>query len=156
MKLQEATSVSALMKQTAGWLLILWLLVLPCAAETQMVEVLRFSPNEAESMLCLFNRTPVSGGDVERIAGLGKKLADGFAEAKKQKHAEQTVAIPLNCQEIRYCLAIINQSTFQAKYAGLVLGMKQKLTRLLVPAKNERAPKVNDSTPDGVVQGKSG
>lgn len=119
-------------KRITTWIVMLCLCALPCAAsEATHGNCLEFKPNEAESMLALFNQTMVSGGDVELIAGLGEKLATGFQEAKKLKNPARTIILPLNTQEIRYCLAIIGQSTFQAKYARLILGIKKKLTALL-------------------------
>jgi hypothetical protein len=116
-------------------ILMIWLALaaLPSAAAEEMPP-LQFKANEAESLLYLFNRTVVSGGDLELIAGLGAKLEAGLAAARQLEDARQTVAVPLNLEEIRYCLAVIARSTFEARYAGLVLGIKEKLAARLPPA----------------------
>jgi hypothetical protein len=98
------------------------------------ISPLQLAANEAESLLYLFNRTVVSGGDVELIAGLGAKLEAGLAAARQMEDPQQTVAVPLNLEEIRYCLAVVARSTFEARYAGLVLGIKEKLAARLAPA----------------------
>lgn len=119
-------------KRIAPWLMMVCLVALPCGAKDSIKSNhLQFKANEAESMLALFNQTMVSGGDVALIAELGQKLATGVREAKKKKNTDETVGLPLNRQEVCYCLAIISQSTFQAKYAGLILGIKTKLTAFL-------------------------
>lgn len=115
--------------------LVIWLIVaaLPAVAADQ-VQPVPLKANEAQSMLALFNRTVVSGGDVELIAGLAAKLRAAHEAGRQLDDPEKTVALPLNPEEIRYCLAVIARSTFEARFAGLVLGMKEKLSARLVPA----------------------
>ncbi len=121
-----------LKNRTATWILALCLITLPgVAQETKKENRLYFKPNEAKSMLVLFNETTVSGGDVELIAALGEKLNKAAEEADKLKDPDKTVTLLMDTEEVRYCLAIINRSTFQAKYAGLILGIKKKLEELL-------------------------
>jgi hypothetical protein len=125
MKMSDAMMIKSM---AGGFLFLLCLLITPCFGNgTSEEEKLRFRANEAESMLYLFNQTTVSGGDVELIARLGAKLKQGLKAARELTAPDQTVVLPLNLEEMRYCLAIINRSTFPAKYAELVLGMKEKL-----------------------------
>ncbi len=114
--------------------MLLYFLATPCLGKSKAEEKeLQFNANEAESMLYLFNQTTVSGGDVELIAQLGAKLKQGLKDARKLDDPKKTVILKLNDQEGRYCLFIIRRSTFSAKYAELVLGMKQKLEKLFLP-----------------------
>jgi len=92
---------------------------------------LHFNPNETESLLFLYNQTTVSGADVEMVAGLGAKLDAGLKEARALTDTTKTVTMKLTVAEIQFCLGIIKNSTFEAKYAQLVLGMKRKLEALL-------------------------
>jgi hypothetical protein len=92
-----------------------------------------FSPNEVESMLFLYNQTPVKGSDVEMVAPVGAKLRDGLKLARAQQDSTKAIPLQLIPVEIQVCLGIINASTFEAKYADLVLGMKRKLESYLQP-----------------------
>jgi hypothetical protein len=86
-----------------------------------------FSPAEVESMLFLYNQTPVKGADVEMVAPVGAKLRAGLKQARAQQDSTKSVPLQLLPVEIQVCLGIIQASTFEAKYAELVLGMKRKL-----------------------------
>jgi hypothetical protein len=85
------------------------------------------SPAEVESMLFLYNQTPVKGADVELVAPVGAKLRAGLRQARTQLDSTQDIVLPLTPTEIQVCLGIIEASTFEAKYAELVLGIKRKL-----------------------------
>jgi hypothetical protein len=93
----------------------------------------QFSPQQVESMLFLYNQTPVKGADVEIVAPVGAKLRAGLKQARLQQDSTKAIGVPLLPAEIQVCLSIINASTFEAKYAELVLGMKRKLESLLPP-----------------------
>ena len=92
-----------------------------------------FSPAEMESMLFLYNQTPVKGVDVEVVAPVGAKLRAGLRQARTQQDSTKAIILPLLPTEVQVCLGIINASTFEAKYAELVLGMKRKLEALIPP-----------------------
>jgi hypothetical protein len=85
------------------------------------------SPAEVESMLFLYNQTPVKGADVELVAPVGTKLRAGLRQARTQQDSTKDIVLPLTLTEIQVCLGIIQASTFEAKYAELVLGIKRKL-----------------------------
>ena len=91
----------------------------------------RFTPEEVESMLFLYNQTTIKGTDVEVIAPLGIKLSAGLKEARTQQDSTKSIVLKLNINEIGICYNIIQSSSFEAKYAILLLGMKQKLEKLL-------------------------
>ena len=99
----------------------------------QPVKDLKFSPAEVESMLFLFNHTSVKGADVEVVAPVGVKLRAGLVDARALKDTTQKVVLQVTAAETQICLQIIQNSTFEAKYADLVLGMKKKLVKLLPP-----------------------
>ena len=99
----------------------------------QPVKDLKFSPAEVESMLFLYNQTSVKGADVEIVAPVGVKLRAGLGEARALKDTTQKVVLQVTAAETQICLQIIQNSTFEAKYAELVLGMKKKLVALLPP-----------------------
>ena len=92
---------------------------------------LHFTPAEVESMLFLYNHTTVKGTEVGLVAPVGAKLKAGLTKARALKDTTKTITLNLNPNEIQICLNIINNSTFEAKYAELVLGMKRKLVELL-------------------------
>lgn len=93
----------------------------------------QFSPQQVESMLFLYNQTPVKGADVEIVAPVGAKLRAGLKQARAQQDSSKAIVLPLFPAEVQVCLGIINASTFEAKYAELVLGMKRKLEALITP-----------------------
>ena len=99
----------------------------------QVEKELNFKPAEVESMLFLYNQTSVKGSDVEVVAPVGVKLRDGLTQARTLKDTTQNVVLKLTPAETQICLQIIQNSTFEAKYAELVLGMKNKLLKLLPP-----------------------
>lgn len=106
--------------------------MIPCLYGGDGEKNLLFNPNETESMLFLYNQTKISGGDVEMVAALGAKLKAGLKEARAATDSTQLIPLKLNENEIRYCLRIIRNSTFEARYAQLVLGMKKKLEKMAI------------------------
>jgi hypothetical protein len=123
---------------------VLWMCLSPVtlpAIAADQIHLVQLKANEAESMLYLFNQTTVSGTDVELIAQLGAKLEQGMKEARDPADPDRTVALHLNPEEVRYCLAVIRNSTFEARYAGLVMGIKEKLTEALEKTDTEPAAK---------------
>ena len=103
------------------------------AQEQESEYALQFNPNEAESMVFLFNQTTVSGGDVEMVGALAAKLRTGMEQGRALQDTTQVVTLKLTPEEVQFCLGIIANSTFEARYAELVLGMKRKLEALLPP-----------------------
>lgn len=91
------------------------------------------SPAEVESMLFLYNQTPVKGADVELVAPVGAKLRAGLRQARAQQDSTKDIVLSLTPTEIQVCLGIIQASTFEAKYAELVLGIKRKLAAFAGP-----------------------
>lgn len=116
------------------------------AQDAGAIKDLHFNPNEAESMVFMFNKTTVSGADVEMVAGLSAKLNKGMQQGRALRDTSKTVALKLTPPEIQFCLSIITNSTFEAKYAQLVFGMKRKLEKLL--------PKQNADTSEPKKEGK--
>ena len=100
---------------------------------------LHFTPAEVESMLFLYNYTTMKGAEVDIVAPVGAKLRAGLKKARALKDTTKTITLKLNLREVQVCLNIINSSTFKAKYAELVLGMKRKLLKLLPPQPGRRA-----------------
>jgi hypothetical protein len=100
---------------------------------SQVEKELKFTPAEVESMLFLYNQTSVKGADVEVVAPVGVKLRDGLTQARTLNDTTQKVILKVTAAETQICLQIIQNSTFEAKYAELVLGMKNKLVKLLPP-----------------------
>ena len=90
-----------------------------------------FEPQEVESMLFLYNQTTIKGADVDMVAPLGAKLKAGLKEARTQKDTTKTIILKVTPTELQICLNIIENSSFEAKYAELVAGMKRKLLSLL-------------------------
>lgn len=101
---------------------------------------LLFTPAEVESMLFLYNQTSVKGADVEMIAPLGVKLRAGLNEARALQDSTKSIKLKLIPVEVQLCLGIIENSTFEAKYAELVLGMKRKLQALMPPVQPGTLP----------------
>ncbi len=108
------------------------LLVLFGLSLAQEKELL-FTPNEVESMLFLYNQAPVKGDQVEIVAPVGAKLRKGLEVARAQNDSTKLVKLMMNPTELQICLNILNLSTFEARYAELVLGMKKKIEKLLPP-----------------------
>jgi hypothetical protein len=104
-----------------------------------------FSPAEVESMLFLYNQTPVKGADVEIVAPVGAKLRTGLKQARTQQDSSKAIVLPLLPTEVQVCLGIVNASTFEAKYAELVLGIKHKLESIL-PAPQGVQPETETKT----------
>ena len=121
------------MKRVLFYLFASVLLCSIIQAQSIQTVALQFTPEEAESMLFLYNQTQIKGADVEVIAPLGEKLKAGFQQAKAQQDSTKPIKLELTIPEVQVCLGIIQQSTFEAKYASLVYGMKQKLIALLPP-----------------------
>jgi len=96
----------------------------------QMVKV-QFTPAEVESMLYLYNQTSIKGSDVEVVAPVGVKLRSGLKRARAMKDSTQTLTLEMSLVDVQVCVNIIQASTFEAKYAELVLGMKRKLEAFL-------------------------
>jgi hypothetical protein len=99
-------------------------------AQDKIVNV-ALSPAEIESMLFLYNQIPVKGSDVELVAPLGVKLRAGLKQARTQKDSTKAIILSLLPAEVQVCVGIINGSTFEAKYAELMLGIKQKMARVM-------------------------
>ncbi|MBN1997484.1 hypothetical protein JW935_08035 [candidate division KSB1 bacterium] len=108
---------------------VLLVLYLGFTAFAQELE-LKFNAAETESMLFLFNQTTIKGSDVEVLLPLNKKLKDGLEKARVLEDKEEELVLKLTPQEIGICLNIINNATFEARYAELVFGMKKKLQAL--------------------------
>ena len=104
------------------------------AQDPQPVRDLHFTPAEVESMLFLYNQTSVKGAEVELVAPVGMKLRAGLREARTLTDTTKTIVLKFNTTDAQICMGIIQNSTFEAKYAELVLGMKRKLEKLLPPA----------------------
>jgi len=121
---------TALMLMIAAWECIM----IPAFGQVEDKTInVAFSPAEVESMLFLYNQTPVKGSDVEVVAPVGAKLRAGLKAARTQQDSTKSIMVPLLPAEVQVCLGIINASTFEAKYADLVLGMKRKLESYLQP-----------------------
>ena len=109
-----------------------------------VAKTLQFSPAEVESMLFLYNQTNVKGADVEFVAPVGDKLRAGLEEARALKDTTQSIDLQFSATDTQVCLNIINASSFEAKYAGLVLGMKRKLEVLFPPVRQDaNNPSIN-------------
>lgn len=116
-------------------ILILFVLFLPLmflSAQQQIFEV-QFTPAEVESILFLYNQTSVKGSDVEIVVPVGIKLRVGLKKARALKDTTKTIKLNLTVTDVQVCLNIIQNATFEARYAELVLGMKKKLVKLLPP-----------------------
>ena len=107
-----------------------------------------FNPNEAESMLFLFNQTTIKGSEVVTYGPLGLKLKAGLKQARALA-ADSTKAdsvkideLNLKPAEVVLCLTIISISQIEAKYAVLVLGMKEKLEALLFQPKERKSKRL--------------
>jgi hypothetical protein len=97
-----------------------------------------------ESMLFLYNQTTVKGSDVEIVAPVGAKLKAGLKAARALNDTTKMITLKFNPTQAKVCLNIIQNSTFEAKYAELVLGMKHKLQKLFplaLPPNNNAAAK---------------
>ena len=115
------------------FLFLLLFAVAGLAQNAAVEKSIQFTPSEAESMLFLYNQTMVKGTDVEIVAPLGKKLNDGLKRARALTDTTETIELKLKLVELDLCMSIIKNSTFEAKYAALVLGMKRKIEKLLPP-----------------------
>ncbi len=99
----------------------------------QQDAVLKFNRPEIESLLTMFNETPIKGQDLDVLAPLMTKLKDGVKEASAFIDTSQTVDIKVNAQEAGIFLNIINNATFPARFVDLVLGMKKKIQAVAPP-----------------------
>jgi hypothetical protein len=112
-------------------ILLLFVLVLAGSLLAQEKEVL-FTPAEMTSMLTLFNQAPIKGSDVEVIAPLSIKLRNSY-EIMQRDSSRHNISMKLSPQDVQICLTVLNNSTIEARFAELVLMMKQKLNALLTP-----------------------
>ncbi len=112
----------------SGWVVVI-LMVLVSVVMAQDRELL-FAPAEVESMLFLYNQAPIKGTDVEVVAPLGAKLREGLQIARTQPDSLKPVKLMVSPNDVQICLSILNNSTFEARFAELVLGMKKKLEAL--------------------------
>ncbi|MBN1997485.1 hypothetical protein JW935_08040 [candidate division KSB1 bacterium] len=93
--------------------------------------VLKYDPVETESMLFLFNKTPIKGSDVEYFAPLQVKLRKALEKARAAgENSEKEIEIELMPNEILILIRILEMADFEAKYAELVANMKKKLQDL--------------------------
>ncbi len=116
--------------------IILFATVIFLSTQTAIIgqeKMLNFNAAEVESMMFLFNKTQIKGSDVEVLAPLSKKLKNALEKAQQIEDKTQPVPLQLSLQELQICLNIINNATFEARFAELVLGMKQKIQELLPP-----------------------
>jgi hypothetical protein len=119
------------MKQRTRTILsVLFLCLLVSVAFSQPKE-LKYNPAEVESMLFLFNKTTIKGSDVEIMAPLQEKLKSALEKAREAKAEDAMITLELSVQELQICHQILNNAEFEAKYAELVLGMKNKIKELL-------------------------
>ncbi|MFC1568944.1 hypothetical protein ACFL4L_01800 [bacterium] len=123
------------MKMISKFVLVFMLMVCISMLAQQPVKMVKvqFSPSEVESMLFLYNQTSIKGADVEVVAPVGAILRTGLKEARAMKDSTKTLELKMSLVEVQVCVNIIQASTFEAKYAELVLGMKKKLVALLPP-----------------------
>ena len=127
------------MKSCAGYFFTFLLLALATTAMGQETDV-KFNAAEIESMAAIFNQTSIKGSEVEIIVPLNRKLKEALQKAQTIQNKQEAVPFKLTVQEARICLNIINNATFEARYAELVFGMKKKL-QLLIPTQEESSPK---------------
>ncbi len=119
-----------------GFALLMMLSAVVMAQDRELL----FAPAEVESMLFLYNQAPIKGSDVEIIAPLGMKLREGLRVAQTQSDSLKPVKLLFSGDDVQICLNILNNSTFEARFAELVLGMKKKLEALLTPMGVPMAP----------------
>ena len=127
------------MKSCAGCFLTFLLLALATTAMSQGTDV-KFNVAEIESMAAIFNQTTIKGSEVEIIVPLNRKLKEALHKAQAIQNKQEAVPFKLTVQEASICLNIINNATFEARYAELVFGMKKKL-QLLIPSQEASPPK---------------
>ena len=119
------------MSRIACCITLICLLYLPSFGQNLGPErELLFTPAEVESILFLYNQTTVKGSEVEIVAPVGVKLKAGLKEARGIQDTTGTITLKLNANEVQVCLNILHNSTFEAKYAELVLVMKRKLEKI--------------------------
>ncbi len=111
--------------------LVLYLSLFTNVFGQNQIKTINFSAAEAESMVFLFNQTTIKGSDVDVVAPLSKKLNTALKSAKALEDKTKPVPIELSLQELQICLNVINNATFEARYAELVLGMKSKIKAVL-------------------------
>ncbi|MBN1540903.1 hypothetical protein JW992_02075 [candidate division KSB1 bacterium] len=116
------------MKKRTILSLIFPILLVASLAFAQESDV-NFNAAEAESMVFLFNQTTIKGSDVEVVAPLAQKLNAALEIAKVTEDKTQLVPLKLTAQEIEICFNVINNATFEARYAQLVFSMKNKLQK---------------------------
>jgi hypothetical protein len=116
-----------------GWFSGLTLMIFVFVAQTFAQEKeLLFTPAELTSMLSLFNQTQIKGSDVEVIAPLGAKLRFGY-DTTQRDSTRKIISLKLSQTETQICLNVLNNSTVEARFADLILGMKKKLNALASP-----------------------
>lgn len=92
---------------------------------------IKFYPAEIQTLFLFYNGTKIKGSDVELFAPIGLKLREGFKQAQNIKDSTSTISLNLTLNEIGICFNIIQNSTFEAKYAPLILQLKEKLRSYL-------------------------
>ncbi len=115
---------------------ILFIAVLFLSTQTTIIgqeKKLDFTAAEAESMMFLFNQTQIKGSDVEVLAPLAKKLKAALEKAQATEDKTEIIPLELSLQELQICLNVINNATFEARFAELVLSMKNKIKAHLPP-----------------------
>jgi len=119
------------MKKIVAFLaMILSLFLLSLGANLAQDDAIKLNRPEIESMLYFFNEANIRGADIEVWAALAQKLKAGQKEVAAFVDTSQTITLKLSAQEAKICVDIINNSTFQAKWVDLVLGLKRKLQKI--------------------------
>ncbi len=102
-----------------------------------------FSRTEIESLSNLFNRTKVTGSDIEKLAPLAAKLHAGVKQAALSSDSLLTVDIRLNDREAGIFLAMIDQTDCPQQSVYSLSGVKQKLTAIVDHHSDSAVPQVD-------------
>jgi hypothetical protein len=108
---------------------MLFVFIAPAIAQEREIQ---FTPAELTSMLSLFNQTQIKGSDVEVVAPLGAKLRVGY-ETVQRDSAKKLISLKLSQTDAQILSSVLNNSTVEARFADLILGMKQKLNMSATP-----------------------
>jgi|WetSurMetagenome_2_1015567.scaffolds.fasta_scaffold582206_1 hypothetical protein len=108
----------------------------------QQEPVIKFNRPEVESLLAMFNETPIKGQDLDVLAPLMTKVKNGAKEASAFTDTSQVVSMKVSPQEAGIFLNIINNATFPARFVDLVLSMKKKI-QVVAPPMSASMPGMN-------------
>ena len=108
-----------------------------------VLQQLKYSPDleglskYLEVLNYLFGEAKISGKTIELASSINVKLKEAVKIVEKANDPSQLVALTLDKEQSQLCLEILNEASFEAQYATLVLSIKKKLSQIITEQHNQ-------------------